>query len=300
MKLNKSLIYLITAAVIWGATVPIMKFTLKEVPLFSLIVIRMTIASICLYPFARKHLKVNRQDFKTIFLAAFFGTNLNLAFFFYGLEYSKAINGSVILATTPIFTLIFAHLYLKEKWTLKLAAGAVLSFLGVLTIIGIPAFDLDIKSTIGNLSLIASSLAWVGHEIFSKRALKTYNALAISFYTIVIGGILFVPFFIYELLTKPAWYLSVSNQGWTGLLYGAFFASAVAYTAWQKGLAETTASLASFVFYLLPITGIIFSIILLHESFSPLLFIGTILVLAGVVLAEFHRKTHQIHLNGDK
>lgn len=292
MKFNKALLYLVIAAIIWGATVPIMKITLLEVPLFSLIVIRMTIAGVFLYPFVKKHLKVDSQDFKTIFLAAFFGTNLNLAFFFYGLEHTKAINGSVILATTPIFTLIFAHLYLKEKWTLKLAAGAILSFLGVITIIGIPAFDSDIKSTLGNLSLIASSLAWVGHEIFSKRALKTYNPLAVSFYTIVVGGALFVPLFIFELATKPAWYQQVSTQGWLGLLYGAFFASLIAYTYWQKGLAQTTATLASFVFYLLPITGIIFSIILLEEKFTPLLVVGTILVALGIILAETHRKTH--------
>src|SRR3989344_377117 len=102
MKFNSAILYLVLAAVIWGATVPIMKITLREIPLFSLIVLRMTVASCLIFPFAYKHLKaVKKEDLKLLFLAAFFGTNLNLAFFFYGLEFSKAINGSVILATTP-------------------------------------------------------------------------------------------------------------------------------------------------------------------------------------------------------
>ena len=301
MKINKSLIYLIIAAVIWGATVPIMKITLREIPIFSLIVLRMTVASILLLPFAYKHLmQVKKEDFSLLFLAAFFGTNLNLALFFYGLEHSQAINGSVILATTPIFTLIFAHIYLREKWSIKLVSGTILAFLGVLTIIGIPVFELDFKSTLGNLALIASSLAWVGHEIFSKKALKHHHFTVVVFYTTAIGAIVFMPLALMELFTKPNWYSNISTQGLLGLLYGIIFASFLGYTSWQKGLATTTATLASFVFYLLPITGIIFSIILLHESFSPLLIIGTLLVLAGVVLAEFHRKTHPIDINHHK
>ncbi len=295
-KINPALLYLIIAAVIWGATVPIMKFTLTEIPLFTLIVIRMAAASTLLIPFAYKHIKkVERADFKLLFLSALFGTNLNLAFFFFGLEYSQAINGSVILATTPILTLIFAHIYLREKFTLKLACGAVLSLLGVITIIGIPAFDMDIKSTLGNLSLLASALAWVGHEIFSKKALKKYHYTAVAFYTTFIGATVFFPLMLLELMDNPTWYQGVSTNGLLGLIYGMVFASFIAYTAWQKGLAQTTATLASFVFYLLPITGIIFSIILLHESFNPMSIAGTVLVFLGVVLAETHRKLHPLH-----
>lgn len=291
-KINPSLLYLVLAAIIWGATVPIMKITLREVPLFTLIVLRMTVASTLLLPFVYKHLKdVKKADFKLLLLAALFGTNLNLAFFFYGLEYSQAINGSVILATTPIITLVFAHIYLKEKFTKKLAIGMSLALFGVITIIGIPIIDLNLMSTIGNLSLLASALAWVGHEIFSKKALKKYHFTIVAFYTTFIGASVFFPLMLLEYIDNPTWYQNVSTGGWLGLAYGMIFASFIGYTIWQKGLAGTSATTASFVFYLLPITGIVFSIILLKESFSPMLIIGTILVVLGIALAEIHRKS---------
>lgn len=291
MKVNPAVFYLVAAAIIWGATVPIMKITLQEIPLFSLIVLRMTTASLFLFPFVIRHLKIKKEDFKLLFLAAFFGTNLNLAFFFYGLQYSQAINGSVILATTPILTLIFAHIYLKEKLSVKLVAGALLAFAGIITIIGIPVFEAKLEAVIGNLALLTSALAWVGHEIFSKKALKKYPPLVIAFATTAIGAAVFAPLALWELSANPLWYNSLSTQGILGLLFGMFFSSAIAYTVWQIGLSKTTATQASFVFYLLPVCGIIFSIILLHESFTPLLLLGTALVLGGIILSEYHRKT---------
>lgn len=291
MRINTAILSLVVAAVIWGATVPIMKLTLEEIPIFSLIVIRMIVASLMLLPFVISKLKIEKADFRTVFLAAIFGTNLNLAFFFFGLEHSQAINGSVILATTPIFTLFFAHIYLKEKLKRNLILGAFLALFGIIVIIGIPVFSLDVKSTIGDISLMLSALAWVGHEIFAKKMLKKYHFLTMSFYTMVIGATIFAPIALLELVNNPSWYTTVTTGGFLGLLYGAVFASFIAYSAWQKGLAGSTASQASFVFYLLPICGIIFSIILLKESFTPMLIAGSLLVALGVLLAEHHRKT---------
>ena len=296
-KINPAFFYLVTAAILWGAVVPIMKITLREIPIFSLIFLRMGFASILLLPFVYKKLKVEKSDWKNVFLAAFLGTNLNLAFFFFGLEHTQAINASVILATAPVFTLAFAHYILKEKFSLKLIFGATLSFMGTVIIVGIPAFNLNLLSTLGNISLIASSLAWVGHEFYAKKILIKYNPLVVSFYTMAIGAVVFFPIAASEIITNSAWYTHVSLNGFLGLLYGIFFASFIGYSLWQKGLSKLPASEASFVFYLLPLFGIIFSIILLHEKFNPVLIIGSIIILAGIILAEYHRKTHPLPQN---
>lgn len=296
-RINPAFLYLIIAALIWGAVVPIMKITLKEIPIFSLIFLRMGFASILLLPFVYKKLKVEKADWKNIFLAAFFGTNLNLALFFFGLEHTEAINASVLLATTPVFTLAIAHYMLKEKFSAKLVLGSVLSLAGTVIIVGIPAFHLSLLSTLGNLSLIASSLAWVGHEIYAKKILKIYNPLVVSFYTTAIGAIVFLPVAASELHTNPAWYNHISLHGFLGLLYGIIFASFIAYSLWQKGLAILSAGEASLIFYLLPLFGIIFSIILLHEKFNSILVIGSIIILSGIVLAEYHRKKHPLPNN---
>lgn len=293
-RINPAFLYLIIAAILWGAVVPIMKITLKEIPIFSLIFLRMGFASILLFPLVYKKLRIEKVDWKNTFLAAFLGTNLNLAFFFFGLEHTQAINASVMLATAPVFTLAIAHYLLKEKFSAKLVLGSLLSLAGTVIIVGIPAFHLSLLSTLGNLSLIASSLAWVGHEIYAKKILNKYNPLVVSFYTMAIGAIIFLPVAASELWTNPTWYSHVSLHGFLGLLYGIIFASFIAYSLWQKGLAILSAGEASLIFYLLPLFGIIFSIILLHEKFNAILIVGSLIIVAGIVLAEFHRKTHPL------
>lgn len=295
MKSPRAFLYLIPAALIWGATVPIMKYTLQEVPLFSLIFLRMFLASMIILPFVLKKLKIQKEDYKNIFLSAFFGTNLNLLLFFFGLKNTHAINASVLIATTPIFTIIFAHIFLKEKVSMKLILGSSLALLGTILIVGAPALQLDIKSSIGSLALLGSSLAWVGHEIVSKRILPKYGPMAIAFFTTFIGGVLFSPLAAFEFIKNPSWFTNLSILGFLGLLFGIVFASFTAYTLWQKGLNETTAGEASFIFYITPLSGVLFSILLLGEKFTSILFLGSILIIGGIILAEYHKRKRALH-----
>ncbi len=292
-KLNPALLYLIIAAIIWGATVPIMKIALREIPIFSLAILRMGIASILLLPFVYKDVKIQRADIPLMLLVAFLGTNLNLTFFFFGVEHSPGINASAMTAILPVLTLFLAHIYLKEKLSKKLLAGAVLALFGTLVIIGIPIFNLDLMSTLGSLSLLASTLAWVGYELISKKALKKYKPLTVTFFTMALGALFFIPAATSDLINFPNWYNHLSKEGVLGLLYGIIFASFVAYSFWQKGLAKTTAGQASFTFYLLPISGILFSFLLLGEKFTLFSIIGAAIILAGVILGEYHRKSRQ-------
>ena len=292
MKFNPALLYLIIAATIWGATVPIMKITLREIPLFSLATIRMGLSSILLLPFVYKNLKIDRDDIPQMILLALLGTNLNLGFFFYGVEHSPAINSSVITATSPVFTLFLAHIYLREKLSPKLLAGALVALLGTFVIVGIPILKLDIKTSLGSLALLASTLSWVSYDITSKKTLKKYPPLTITFFTMAIGALLFIPAATSDLINSPAWFEHLSPTGFFGLLYGIIFASFTGYSFWQKGLAKTTVGQASFAFYLLPVSGIIFSYLLLGEKFTLLSIIGASIVLLGVILGEYHRKSH--------
>lgn len=295
MKLNSAAFYLVTSAIIWGATAPIMKLTLVQIPIFSLAFLRMFFASAILFFFVFRKLNIQKEDYKDLFLTAFFAVTLNLGFFFAGLKLSEAILASFLTASIPIFTIIASHLFLKEKITRRLLAATILAFLGVIVLVGKPDQQFTIKSFVGNLLLLASTVSWVAYEIKAKRLLKKYTAQTITFYLMAIGTVTFIPFFILETLQSP-WYLSVTAQGIAGLLYGIFFSSLVAYLFWQKGLALLPAGQAAFFFYLDPISGAILSIILLGEKMSPSLILGGILIAAGVYLAENHRKNHPLIL----
>lgn len=294
-RINSPFFLLASAAIIWGATAPIMKLTLEQVPVFSLAFIRMAVASLILGFLIRKKLKIKKVDFSAFLWAALTGVTLNLSFFFIGLKLTQAILASFLVASVPIFTMIAAHIYLREKLTPRLILASIIAFCGVFIIIGKVNGAATITQILGNLLLLLATLSWVAHEIISKKLLKTYAGGTVAFYAMAIGSGTFLPLFLWEFWQNPSWVNQVNLTGAAGLAYGIFFASLVAYWAWQKGLALLPASQAAFFFYLDPVSGVILSMILLGEKLTPTLIIGGILIIIGVYLAEQKRKSHPLH-----
>src|SRR3989344_931902 len=118
MNLNnhqKAILALILASIIWGATGPVMKLTLKEVPLVSLAFIRFFAAAIILFPFVFRKISIKRNDIPILIISAFLGVTLNITLFFWGLTLTSALNSGIIIASGPILLLLFAHIFLKDK-----------------------------------------------------------------------------------------------------------------------------------------------------------------------------------------
>lgn len=295
MKLNSAILYTTTAAIIWGATAPIMKLTLEEIPVFSLAFLRMTVASIILGAFIFKSLKIKKQDFWNFFWAAITGVTLNLTLFFIGLKLTQAILAAFLIAAVPIFTMIGAHIYLKEKFTTRLILASLIALAGVLIIVGRFEGSLNTLELLGNVLLLISTAFWVVNEIIAKKLLVKYNGSVVAFYTMAIGAATFLPMFVWEYFKNPTWTSNVTSQGLLGLLYGIFFASLVAYWTWHKGLKLMPAGQAAFFFYLDPISGAILAMILLGEKLTPSLIIGGVLIAAAVFLAEQKRRSHPLH-----
>src|SRR3989344_149164 len=295
MKLQSALLLTASAAIIWGATAPIMKLTLTQVPVFSLAFIRMSLAALILVILISSKLKVKKGDLPMLTLAALTGVTLNLTFSFLGLKLTQAINASFLVAAVPIFTILAAHFYLKEKFNSRLILASLIAFTGVALIIGRPYSSVSSKELVGNFLLLLATLSWVAHEIFAKKLLKTYDGGTIAFYSMALGSFTFLPLALLEFVKSPNWINQVTLSGFMGILYGIFFASLFAYWAWQKGLSLLPASQAAFFFYLDPISGTILAIILLGEKLTPQLAAGGLLIAAGVILVEQKRRTHPLH-----
>ena len=255
----------------------------------------MFFAALILGALTYKKLKIRQSDYKTFFYSALTGVSLNLGLFFIALKLTQAILASVLVASVPIFTMLAASYYLKEKITPKLIVSSVVAFVGVVIIVGIPTNHFSTLALVGNVLLLLSSLVWVAHEIIAKKLLKVYSPEIVTFYTMAIGAATFIPFALLELANKPGWVFNLSFWGIFGIFYGVFLASLFAYWAWQKGLAKLPAGQASFFFYLDPISGATLSILLLGEKLTLPLIIGSVFITAAIIIAQSHRKAHPLY-----
>ena len=106
------------ATLIYGVTFTIAKdvmpFYVKPDAFILLRVLGATVV-FWLAGFFVKSQKIEKQDYKKIILASFFGIALNMLCFFKGLSLTSPISASVMMVTSPIMVLIFSSILLKEK-----------------------------------------------------------------------------------------------------------------------------------------------------------------------------------------
>lgn len=280
---------LLGSSLIWGITVPFMKLTLLEIPIFTLAFIRFGGAALILFPFVYNKLKIKREHLLTLLITAFCGVTLNIAFFFSGLKFTTALNTVLLGTTSPLFVMLSAHLFLKEKWRIKTILGAIVCFAGVGIVIGKDILSNGLHlSPIGDAFILLSVASFVVYAILSKKLNSTYSFPVIAFSSFLVGAISFVIPAVYEYLQNPTWVKSVSTLSLLGVGYGVLFSSLSAYILWQWALSRLEATTVAIFTYVDPIIATVASILILSERITPVFVLGAWFILSGVVIAQGH------------
>ncbi len=280
---------LIITNIIWGGASPIFKFALQNIPPFTLAFIRFFFAGLIFLPLIFFYYqKVSFKRWWQIFLVSFFGIFINITFFFLGLKKTESINAPIIASAGPVFLYLFSIIFLKEKPKIKVAAGMIISLLGVLIIILSPLL-FDGKTVFfgeveGNFFILLATLGTVFATLIGKDLFKKVNPLFATSFTFLISSLLFFAFVPYEL---SKWSLTDLNlNGWLGIIYGIFFSSAIAYFLYYWGIAKIDGQEVGLFTYIDPVVAVLIAAPLLGEYPNLFYIIGSILVFGGIYLAE--------------
>lgn len=293
---------LLLTSIIWGIAGPVIKLTLPFLPPFTFIFFRLIIASWIFLPlFLREHKKhpIDERDFPHLFLVGLFGITLNLGLLFLGLEKTSAIEGGLISATTPVLLLLAGWWFLKEKINLREKIGTVLALLGTLIIVFEPVFRGELfdhafspDRTAGNLLVLLGNLAWVAYTILSKEISKKYSALMITFVSIIVGLITFLPLSLMEVFVFHK--IPVFNPtSVAGLLYMSILSLGAAYFLFEWGLRKLEACETGVFAYLQPVFTFPAAYLLLGEMIPPFLWPAILVTALGVIIATsgmYHRQ----------
>lgn len=291
-----AVIALIAANIIWGAAPPIFKWALQDIGPFTLAFLRFFIAAILILPFAYKHLHVEKEDIAETFLIGFLGVVINISAFFLGLKYAPSINASIIGSAGPIFLILFAFLFLREKPKKKVITGSFIGLFGVLIIMFKPLFsgepNLDL---FGNALFFLAMLGGLGHTIIGRQLLKKYEPLGLTFWSFFVGALSFLPFFINENLNQT--FLSnITLNVIVGISFGAILSSALGYFLFFWALKYMPASETGVFVYLDPIVTVLIALPLLGEAPDTFYYAGSLFVFFGIYVAEGRLHYHPIHL----
>jgi drug/metabolite transporter (DMT)-like permease len=283
--------YPLAAMFFWGFSFIWSSLLLKSYQPVTIIFIRLIISSVflaALIYFLGNREKVERKDFKLIFLSALFNPFLYFLGENYGLKYSSPTIAAVIIATIPVFSPLVGYLSFREKLTPVNFIGIAVSFAGVILMLITRELSLaaDIR---GVIFLFGAVFAALLYTVTLRKLTMKYTAIVLVFNQNLIGIFLFLPIFLlYEF--KPAMAVPLTFEIVSSMLLLAILASSLAFVFFAHSVKLLGISKSNIFSNLIPVFTAIFSYFLLSESFTLQKVIGIALVICGVYLSERSKK----------
>jgi drug/metabolite transporter (DMT)-like permease len=298
MRLSKyqlAVLALIGTNVIWGASIPIFKWSLTGTDPFTFAFIRFFLAALFLLPFTIHKLKITKHDAITFFVLAFFGFFVHISLLLFGLTISSAINSPIIASSAPIFLILGSFFFLKEKISQKVIMGTAISLIGVSIIILRPLFDHGLDGTIlGNLMFLFSTLAFVVYTLLLKEHTFKHNAATVTFYLFAFSTVIFFPFFLWQSASHSI-LQTLDTKALFGIIFGAIFTSVLGYIFFNFAIRYVKASETGVFLYIDPLITVLIAVPLLGEHVTRSFVVGTILVFFGILVAEKRLPYHPFH-----
>ena len=225
--------------------------------------------------------RVTRQGMKYIFPGAVFISLYNI-FFFVGTDRGSASVGGIIVPTfNPIITFIISVLLLKQVFSRKDIIGLVLGFTG--GVIVLQAWTLSLEQMIanGNLYFICASISWGIMSIISGRSHGHVSTLSFSFWVYTISALIYLG------VTWNKDILLIFTYDWI-FWVNMFFLSAGAMvfgtTVYFLATTRLGPEKASAFILMVPVTALLFSVLLIGERLEVTTMIGGIMTMTAVYL----------------
>ncbi len=212
------------------------------------------------------------------------GVTVYNIFFFLGLFYSQASDGSMIIPTlSPVFTVVLAVLLLKERFRKQQVFGIAITLFGALLFFSVIFFLRSVAAhhrAIGDALFLGSAVFWASSTMFSKRVTSKVDPLIASTYAMVFGSIIVGIIAVPELL-KVHW-LSLGWRFWVDVVYLAVLPSVLANWFYYLGVKRIGPARASAFMFLVPVSALVLSVLVLGESLTLVQLVGAVLMLVGV------------------
>jgi drug/metabolite transporter (DMT)-like permease len=286
-KSNRGFYFLLLLVpLFWGGVFPAGKHIIAEVPPITTAAVRFGLAGLVLLSIVWAKGEWNgaavKRQWRGLVLLALTGIFAYNVFFFVALRYTSAVNGSLIMATSPVFITLGAVLFLKERWNPRLGIGLTLSLTGVCLVVlgGLPYGAASFSFNVGDLLFLGALGCWVLHGLIGKVVMQDLSPLLTTTVSTVIGSLLLV----LCSLPEKGWrsVISLSAQGWAEMLYMMVCATVIAFLLWNEGIHRIGAGKASLYMNLVPINATWMAVFLYGTLISWQQFAGMGLVIAGV------------------
>ena len=282
-----NLLLLLILGTIWGASYLFIKVIVAEVPAFTLVAGRLTLAAIIMWGILRARglsLPRSRRMWRAYAVLGVLGAAVPYSLISWGEQYISSGLASLLQATTPIFTVILAHFLTDdERITMAKIIGVVIGFVGVGTLM-LPDPSTGLRADLlGQLAIVGSSLCYALTAIYVRSRLQGQPALVSATGQLTMGMVYMLPA---SLLIDRPFGLSPSLPVLASWMMLIILGTVVAYVIYFTLFERTSATFVTMVTYIIPVNGLLLGALVLNEQLSVTVLGSLVLILLGVLLVR--------------
>jgi DME family drug/metabolite transporter len=189
----------------------------------------------------------------------------------------------VTICSAPVMVAWLATIFLKERLTKRIVAALVAALAGTVLLAGVSSPETGARPAdgIGVLLALGAALSYSTVALCSRALADRYHPLQPISLGFAMGAVLLLPFALANGLV-----ITYSLSGWSILLYLGLMPTALAYWLYLQGLKHTSATAASIIALLEPLTATVLAALLFGERLAPpgLLGAGLLLGAMGLLL----------------
>ncbi len=282
-------VMLITLATVWGGSFLFNAILVAELPVITIVAIRVTVAALALWGFAR----VTRRKIPTT--PQVWGALLILGVLNNAIPFSLIVQGqtqitsglaSILNATTPLFTILVAGFFLTdERFSILRVLGVIVGFSGVILMVGPEALGGLGADFWAQLCALGAALSYGFASVFGRR----FRELKVDPVMVATGQVTMSSLVLWPIalwIDGPQDILGLSFNAAASMFGLAVLCTSFAYIVYFLILERAGATNISLVTFLVPISAIILGVLVLGESIFIKEIIGMTLIGLGLAIID--------------
>jgi len=280
----------------WGISFVWTKIVFEYYGPFTTLFLRMLISAALLTLYARvtdKQEKIAKNDWPIFFLLAFLEPFCYFVGESFGLLLVTPTLASIMIALIPVISPVFAYLFFREKLSLVNITGLAVSFMGVALFTTSGGKGLEASSG-GLLLLLFAVLSGVSYSMVVKGLSHRYRPLTIVRTQNMLGGLFFLPF-----MAAFEWKHTLAADPPASVILNLFmlaiFGSSLAFILVTVSIRELGISKTNVFTNIIPVITAVTAWFLLGEGFSGRKILGMAVVISGIFLSQYLKRSEVIH-----
>ncbi|QIL83314.1 DMT family transporter [Diaphorobacter sp. HDW4A] len=276
------------AVLIWSFNTVVSKQAASSIHPAEIGFLRWLLAAALLSPFLLpgvvRNWRAIRPQVPRILTLGLLGMVIYQTLAYFAAGFTTATHMGIILCLSPLIVLAISVGVLGHPLTRGGAIGSVIALTGVIYVVtnGQPLILLEQGFNQGDLLMIIAAVSYALYNILLKRwnMAPKIPTLQLLYLQMLVAVIAQLP--IYLMSEKTG----INARNWGLVAYAGTMASIAAPLLWMMAVSRLGPSRSSIFFNLTPICTALFASLLLNEQLHAYHWIGGVLTIAGVVLAE--------------